>query len=180
MSAGPVAMPDPAPSSTVDVRPSPIEGLGLFAPRAFGPGEVIRAVNVVREITPDAPLCPELGERQDHCDYPDGKVVLIGPPDRHLNHSCDPNTWIRYTGAGCEIVTRRAIPAGEEITCDYRINVTGGDAWPCRCGAARCRGTVVADFFQFPPDLQQEYAPYLADWFVRRHADALRVVGITR
>lgn len=177
---GGLAMVDPAPSSTVDVRPSPIEGLGLFAWRAFRPGEVIRTVNIVRETTAEAPLRPELGERQGHCDYPDGRIVRSGPPDCHLNHSCDPNAWIPYTAAGCEIVARCAVQVGEEITCDYSINLTGGDAWSRRCGAAPCRGTVVGDYFQLPPGLQREYAPYLADWFVRRHAGALRAAGITR
>jgi hypothetical protein len=78
----------------VAVRASPIEGLGLFALRPFGAGQRIREINVVREITAEAPLREDLGERADHCDYPDGKVVLLGYPDRHINHSCDPTpTW---------------------------------------------------------------------------------------
>jgi SET domain-containing protein len=169
---------DTASSSAVEVRASPIEGLGVFALRSFSPGEQIRTVNVIREITPAAPLRPDRGERSDHCDYPDGKVVLIGPPDRHLNHSCDPNAWVRYVGDACEIVARRDIQVGEEITCDYCINVTGGNAWPCRCGAARCRGQVVGDYFQLPPAFQREYGPYLATWVVRRHRDTLRAASI--
>ena len=157
----------------VEVRSSPIEGLGLFAARAFHPGERLHHVNVVREVTPEAPLRPELGERADHCDYPDGRVVLIGAPDRHVNHSCDPSAYVSYEEDACYLVARRAIPAGAEITCDYSINVTGGSAWPCHCGAARCRGTVVGDCFQLPPDIQREYRPLLAQWFVRRHAAQL-------
>jgi SET domain-containing protein len=171
-------MPETAPSRTVEVRASPIEGLGIFALRPFTTGQLIRDVNVVREVTAEAPLRPELGERIDHCDYPDGRIVLIGPPDRHLNHSCDPNVWVRYEGEGCQIVARRDIDAGKEIACDYSINVTGGDAWPCHCGARRCRGQVVGDYFQLPQEVQREYAPYLADWFIRRHRDALCALDI--
>ena len=162
---------DRAPDAVADVevRPSGIEGLGLFARRAFAAGECIHVITVVREVTADAPLRPERGERADHCDYPDGKVVLIGYPDRHVNHSCDPNAWVRYGERGGELVARRAIPGGAEITCDYQINVTGGSRWPCRCGAARCRGEVVGDFFALPAALQAEYRPFLADWFLRRH-----------
>lgn len=160
-----------APAADVEVRPSSIEGLGLFAARAFRAGEGIRRVNVVREITPAAPLREELGERQDHCDYPDGRVVLLGFPDRHTNHSCDPSAWVLYEGEGAWLVARRAIATGDEITCDYNINLTGGTAWPCRCGAARCRGATTGDFFGLPLDVQREYRPLLADWFVRRHAD---------
>jgi uncharacterized protein len=157
----------------VEVRPSPIEGLGVFALRPFRAGERIHQINVIREVTPDAPLRADLDERADHCDYPDGRVVLLGFPDRHLNHRCDPSAYTLYEGDACWIVARRDIRPGEEITCDYSINLTGGDAWPCRCGAARCRGTVVGDFFRLPPEIQREYRPLLADWFVQRHAGRL-------
>jgi len=157
----------------VDVRPSPIEGSGLFAARAFRAGERIRRVNIAREVTPDAPLREDLGERADHCDYPDGKVVLVGFPDRHINHSCDPNAYAVYDVAATFFVARRAIAPGEEITCDYNVNITGGTAWPCRCGAARCRGTVAGDFFLLPTEIQREYLPLLAPWFVRRHRGRL-------
>jgi SET domain-containing protein len=153
----------------VEVRPSSIEGLGLFAARAFRAGERIRRINVVREITPDAPLREELGERADHCDYPDGKVVLLGFPDRHINHSCDPNAYVLYEGAAACFVARRPIAPHDEITCDYNVNITGGTAWPCHCGATRCRGTTVGDFFLLPEAIQREYLPLLAPWFARRH-----------
>jgi hypothetical protein len=100
-------------------------------------------------------------------------VVLFGAPDRYVNHNCDPNAWLQYEGGHCHFVARRDIQADEEITCDYSINLTGGSSWPCRCGAARCRGTVVGDFFALSPALQREYRALLADWFVQRHADRL-------
>jgi hypothetical protein len=164
----------------VEVRASAIEGLGLFAARPFHAGERIRESNVAREVTPDFPLRPELGERWDQCDYPDGKIVLMGYPDRHLNHSCDPNAYVVYQGARAFIVARRDIAAGEEITCDYNINITGGTAWPCHCGAARCRGSTTGDFFLLPPDIQREYLPLLAPWFVRRHRERLNALADAR
>ena len=155
----------------VEVRPSGIEGLGVFATRSFGIGERIRRVNVVREITPDAPLREDLGERADHCNYPDGKMVLYGHPDHYVNHSCDPTAYEVFEQEATWLVARREIQAGAEITCDYNINIADGTAWPCRCGAARCRGTVVGDFFRLPPEWQREYRPLLAEWFVRRHRE---------
>ena len=164
--------------SDVETRTSSIEGLGLFAARPFSAGQRIRRINVLREVTPTSPLREELGERADHCDYPNGKVVLLGYPDRHVNHSCDPNAYVLYEGGCSFLMARRDIAAGEEITCDYNINITGGTAWPCHCGAARCRGTTVGDFFLLPLDIQREYRPLLAEWFVRAHRDRLRALGL--
>jgi SET domain-containing protein len=155
----------------VIVQPSGIEGLGLFAARSFFNGERIRNISVVREITSVDPIRPEAGERADHCDYPDGKVVLLGFPDRHVNHSCDPNAFVVYTGTVSAFVARRDISCGTEITIDYNVNISGGTAWPCHCGAFRCSGTVVGDFFLLPPERQLEYLPLLADWFIRRHRE---------
>jgi len=159
--------------NTVEVRQSPIEGLGVFALRDFRAGERIRRINVLREVTPAAPLREDLGERHDHCNYPDGKVVLYGIPDRHLNHCCDPNSYEVFDGEASYLVARREIAAGEEITCDYNINITNGTAWPCRCGSPRCLGEVVGDFFRLPEARQREYRPLLALWFVRAHEERL-------
>ena len=165
----------------VEVRESPVEGLGVFALRAFAPGERIRRVNIVREVTDATPLRPEAGERIEHCAYPSGKVVLWGYPDRHLNHCCDPNAYCLEEGDGSEtvcLVARRAIAAGEEVTVDYNLNLSGGSSWPCHCGAARCRGETVGDFFKLPEEQQLEYLPLLADWFVARHRE--RVAALRR
>lgn len=160
----------------VDVRPSGIEGLGVFAARAFRAGERIRRVNVVREITPETPLREELCERADHCNYPDGKVVLCGLPGRCLNHSCDPNAYEVFEEGVTYLVARREIAAGAEITCDYNINIVDGSAWPCHCDASRCRGEVVGDFFRLPTQWQREYRPLLAQWFVRRHRERIEAL----
>jgi SET domain-containing protein len=157
--------------ANVEVRPSSIAGLGVFAAEPIRGGQQIRSVNVVREITAESPLQEDRGESLDHCSYPDGKVVLWGSPDRHVNHSCDPNAWIAYERGGCYLVARRDIVVGEEVTCDYNINIADGTGWPCSCGAARCRGRVAGDFFRLPTEWQREYRPLLAAWFVRRHHD---------
>jgi hypothetical protein len=130
----------------------------------------------VREVTPETPIREELGERQDHCAYPDGKVVLYGLPDRHINHTCDPNAYELFEAGATYLMARRNIASGDEITCDYNINIAMGTAWPCRCGAIRCRGEVVGDFFLLPKEWQHEYRPLLADWFVRQHRERIEAL----
>jgi SET domain-containing protein len=159
--------------SDIEVRPSPIEGLGIFALRAFRAGERITRVNIVREITPEAPIRADLGERIDHCAYPDGKVVLIAFPERHVNHSCDPDAYECFEGHASYLVARRDIARDDEITIDYNINITQGTAWPCHCGAGRCGGQVAGDFFRLPEEQQREYRPLLAGWFIRRHGNRI-------
>jgi hypothetical protein len=144
-----------------------LRGWDSLQPDRSLPGNTFARSTVVREVTPTSPLRKELGERADHCDYPNGKVVLLGYPDRHVNHSCDPNAYVLYEGDRSFLMARRDIAAGEEITCDYNINIAGGTAWPCHCGAARCGGATVGDFFLLPLDIQREYQPLLAEWFVR-------------
>lgn len=60
---------------------------------------------------------------------------------RYINHSCDPNTFFRCTPERAEVYARRAIRAGEELTCDYGESQHNGTL-PCRCGARNCRGFI--------------------------------------
>jgi SET domain-containing protein len=60
---------------------------------------------------------------------------------RFINHSCDPNTFIRCTPDRAEFYARRAIAKGEELTADYGNSHHDGKL-PCRCGAAKCRGFI--------------------------------------
>lgn len=58
---------------------------------------------------------------------------------RPIDHSCDPNAWVD----GLDLVARRAIRAGEPITCDYGT-FCGDDmaAFQCACGSPACRVTI--------------------------------------
>ncbi len=79
----------------VSVMRSSIQGLRLFATKDFGQGERILIVDESRLVTETKPLL----ERDDprHCDYlANGRVVLLPFPERHRNHSCDPNAFDRY------------------------------------------------------------------------------------
>ena len=60
---------------------------------------------------------------------------------RFINHSCDPNTYMRRAYQKVEFYTRRAIKKGEELTCDYGETHHDGKL-PCKCGAKNCRGFI--------------------------------------
>jgi hypothetical protein len=156
----------------VIVKTSSIHGLGVFAARDFPVGESVLHIDDSRVVNDDHPL--RAGESGVHCDYlAGGQVVLMPEPERHINSSCDPNTFVRTIGGIRHVLARRSIDAGEEITYDYIINCHEGKVWDCRCGSARCRGRIVSSFFELPIWLQSEYLPMLDDWFIDEHASKL-------
>lgn len=160
----------------VEVRPSPIAGLGVFATAPIAAGALIRRYAIVRTVTPDTPLDPAAGEAIEHCTWVDGAMLLVDAPDRHFNHRCDPNAVKRFADGSIQLFARRDIGAGEEITHDYVMNVDGGSRWRCDCGAARCRGLVEASFFDLPDALLREYVDDLAPWFVALHGERVEAL----
>jgi hypothetical protein len=63
-----------------------------------------------RVVTDEHPLDERRGEYARHCDYlAGGKVVLMQPPERYINHSCDPNTFVRTVDGGRYVLARRDI-----------------------------------------------------------------------
>ena len=58
---------------------------------------------------------------------------------RYVNHSCEPNTYMRLYRKHVEFYALRRVEPGEELTCDYGETHHEG-ALACRCGTAKCRG----------------------------------------
>ena len=90
-----------------------------------------------------------------------------GAVDDLINHSCAPNTGLRFMNNGIWLIAIRDIAAGEEIAWDYSTTLAdAGWSMACQCGAATCRGTIGA-FAALSPDQQEWYrarnlvAPYL-------------------
>ena len=164
--------------SSVEVRPSAIQGLGVFATLDLLAGDLVLEIDDSRVVDDARPLLD--GEEPRHCDYlADGRVVLMQVPERHINHSCDPNSYVLTRDGVRVVVARRYIVRGEEITNDYAINGEGGVSWVCLCGAVRCRGAETwADYFTLPRPVQEEYRPLLDAWFVAEHRDRLREHGL--
>lgn len=159
--------------STWEVRRSTVEGFGVFATRSLSAGDVVLEIDDSRVVDASHPLDPTDDPR--HCDYlAQGKVVLMRYPERHINHSCDPNVYVRTVDGRRLVIAVRDIPAGEEIAYDYCINGSGDTVWTCCCGAARCRRTIHSDFFHLPPELLREYLPLLDTWFREEHRDEFR------
>ena len=106
------------------VAKSPIAGVGLFAATDLPAHHVIweYAEGVDWRIAPsELMLFPEpFQSRLRHYLYQEdsGLYVLCGDNAKFMNHADEPNC--DDTG-GEFTVTRHAIRAGEELTCDYRL-----------------------------------------------------------
>ena len=72
-----------------------------------------------------------------------------GNGTRFINHSCAPNCRAIVEGGRIYVDALTDIPAGAELTYDYRLTLPGRyrkewDAlYACHCGAATCRGTML-------------------------------------
>ena len=163
--------------SRVYTADSPIHGTGVFSAAPFSPGEIVLKIDDSRVVTDTAPLDPARGEFEHHCDYlAGGKVVLMQPPERFINHRCDPNTYIRTIAGERYLIALREIRPGEEITYDYCINGDGDTAWDCSCGSPECRKRLLSGFFHLPADIQAHYLALLDDWFVAEHRDEVEAL----
>ena len=141
----------------VEIKASPMQGFGAFAQAGIPGG---------------ARLIEYAGERltpaQAEARYPDDDAarhhtflfaidddVVIdaavnGNDARWINHSCDPNCDAVIEDGRIWIETIREIEPGEELAYDYaymleeRHTPAAKKRFPCHCGAATCRGTILA------------------------------------
>lgn len=135
------ALARPSAWNDLEVLPSSVRGLGLFAKRLIPAKTVVAVVEGTRHYAP-----------YDD-DYATGETwygvahqMWIEPyghlPARFVNHSCEPNAVV---WEAVRIAAAADIAAGEEITIDY--GTTEEDPlWSlaCACGSPRCRGVIRA------------------------------------
>ncbi len=141
----------------IQVRRSGVHGKGVFALQAIAEGEVI--IEYVGEVIswdeaqrrhPHDPAQPNhtfyFHVDEDH--VIDANVG--GNAARWINHSCAPNCWADEQDGRIFITALRDIAAGEELNYDYGLIIDERYTkklkmeYACRCGAASCRGTMLA------------------------------------
>jgi uncharacterized protein len=69
----------------------------------------------------------------------DGSVGGSGA--EYINHSCEPNLVTRIVKGHIIYMSMRDIQPGEELTVDYRFDKKV-ERVECKCGTAKCRGTI--------------------------------------
>jgi uncharacterized protein len=139
------------------VHASAVHGKGVFATRQLAAGErVIEYVGEVISMAQAIARHPHDPSNPDHTFYfhlDDGRVIdaLHGGNDsKWINHSCRPNCVPDEDRGRIFILTRRLVFKGEELTFDYGlvsdepVSEALKARYACRCGAKKCRGTMLA------------------------------------
>lgn len=141
----------------LQVRRSGIHGKGVYAVQAITAGDTL--IEYVGEIIsweeaqarhPHDPVNP------NHTFYfhiDESRVIDAlygGNSSRWINHACDPNCEADEQDGRIFIRALRDIAAGEELNYDYGLIIDERYTkklkaeYPCWCGAANCRGTLLA------------------------------------
>ena len=156
-------------SPRTEIRESAIHGRGLFAQAAIREGEIV-AVKGGRIITRDLlqQLAPRLGSAEIQI-ADDLFICPVTDDEREgsmifSNHSCEPNIGVR---GQIVFVAMRDIGAGDELTHDWAMTDDDDSSTECRCGSARCRGTITGKDWRLP-ELQERYRGYFSAYLAQK------------
>lgn len=145
------------PNPYLEIRESAIQGKGAFATRNIRKGT--RLIEYLGQRiswrTADKRYDDEkMGRHHTFLFTVDDRICIDGAVKgndaRFLNHSCDGNCEAITDRKRIFIEARRSIRAGEELLYDYQYERTEDHTeedekfYACRCGAAKCRGTILA------------------------------------
>ena len=140
----------------IEVRPSPLHGLGVFALRRIAKGTRVLEYLGERISHEEADRRYEGKGAHDNHTFlfiADDTTVIDAGVDgneaRFVNHACDGNCESVIEGSRVFIDALRSIAPGEELTYDYQIQRERDDPpdidaiFACRCGQPGCRGTMM-------------------------------------
>lgn len=135
-------------------------GRGVFANKAFHMGDRVLVFEGPKKQRDEFISADELA----HALQIDIDIYLgpSGGEDDFVNHSCDPNTYLKGRQT---LVANRSIAPDEEITVDY-ASVTEELNWQmkCQCGARNCRG-LIRSFSETPEHIRQQ--PHFQTWLAK-------------
>jgi hypothetical protein len=134
----------------LEIRKTENKGFGLFTTQNIEKGQLV--VEIKGEIKTEEEWI-KLGADDNYLHQIDwDKYMLVEPPARFTNHSCNPNCGFKNR---TKFYALRNIEKGEEITADYD---TFESNWvmKCRCGEKNCRGTI-RGFNHLPQEIKDRY-----------------------
>jgi SET domain-containing protein len=126
----------------VSVRPSAIDGQGVFADEPIVPRRKIGEIRGESLSVAAARIRATRHERIMIVEVSARRAIDFSKsadPMRYTNHSCAPNARLSIRQGRVEFYALRAIAPGEEITVNYGETHHEGRL-ACRCGAPGCVG----------------------------------------
>jgi uncharacterized protein len=127
----------------ISIAPSEIEGKGCFATQSF-----VRR-HKIAEYSGERISNAEANRRAKRRRL---RICAIntrwsldgsrgGNGTHYINHSCEPNAFMKILYNHILFIALRDIQPGEEITIDYESTLHS-DTKRCSCRASKCRGTI--------------------------------------
>ena len=126
----------------LQVQPSPIDGLGVFADEPIAAARKIGEIRGESISVDDARIRATRSERIMIVELSPRRAIDFSKsadPMRYTNHSCQPNARLDIGQGRVEFYALHAIAVGEEITVNYGETHHQGRL-TCRCGSAACIG----------------------------------------
>jgi SET domain-containing protein len=153
-------MPSKSPISggrRIQTRRSGVHGNGVFAVQDIAEGETLieykGEIISWKEALRRHPHDPTQPQHTFYFHVDDDRVIdgnVDGNASRWINHSCEPNCEADEQEGRVFIKALRNIAAGEELNYDYGLIIDEPytkkllSEFPCWCGSADCRGTLLA------------------------------------
>lgn len=144
-------------SRRIAVRRSGVHGKGVFAIEPIAAGERLIEYKGERISWKEAlrrhPHNPDEPNHTFYFALDSGKVIdgkVDGNSARWINHSCAPNCEAEEIDGHVYVHALRDIAEGEEVFYDYGLVIDARQTkklkkeYECRCGARKCRGTMLA------------------------------------
>lgn len=132
--------------NNVTIKKSPVQGFGVYTNKNFSIGDTVLIIDDTHIVTDESKLTPQ--QHEYDCDYlSNGKVILMQEPEKFINHSCDPNTYVKTINNLRHVLTMKDIKKDQEITYDYAINGDNNGTFKCNCGSKKLSSNLSRKFF---------------------------------
>jgi SET domain-containing protein len=141
----------------IQVKKSGVHGKGVFAARDILKGETlieyVGEIISAQEAEDRHPHDPSDPNHTFYFQIDDDKVIDAlhgGNSARWINHCCAPNCKPEVIDGRVFIKAKKDIAAGSELNYDYGLIIDEPMSkklkaqYPCLCGSANCRGTLLA------------------------------------
>ena len=141
----------------IQVKKSGVHGKGVFAARDILKGETlieyVGEIISAQEAEDRHPHDPSDPNHTFYFQIDDDKVIDAlhgGNSARWINHCCTPNCKPDVIDGRVFIKAKKDIAAGSELNYDYGLIIDEPMSkklkaqYPCWCGSAKCRGTLLA------------------------------------